>query len=147
MIESWMDMCESEAIGEDPFVHRACWLSFGTLVHKVCSHKTFDARVAWNASKPSENEENGGGSGKGGNGVSWRRSTRALKPNKPMNGETDEPENLRCPPEVRQKVIEVTNHDSIPSNQMEYKQLLPHSWVYSQQKKKKSVSWAQNVRG
>jgi hypothetical protein len=89
MIEEWIELCEDPAMQSDSFVKRSCWLSFGTLIHKACAHDSYDARTAWNASASSNSQGN------------------QQKPSRPWDNNNDDDEvNLRCPAELRQRVVQ-----------------------------------------
>jgi hypothetical protein len=95
VIEQMMELCQNGPFEQDPFTKRACWLSFGTLVHKACAHNNFDARVAW---KAVENKYNGQQSGQ-----SQQQQSRGPRTSQGQSSD-EESQNLRCPIEFRQRV-------------------------------------------
>jgi hypothetical protein len=92
-----MELCEHDSMQVSQAVKRSCWLSFGTLVHKACAHNAYDARVEWKAfqsdSDRSDKKEQ------------QNQTPRLLFGRR--SGE-EESENLRCPSEVRERVVQKT---------------------------------------
>jgi hypothetical protein len=90
VIEQMLELVQHEKLQQDAFTKRAAWLSFGTLVHKACAHVVYDARVAWKAVEGKYN------------GQQQPQSTRKTE----RRTDDEEPENLRCPIEFRQRIAQ-----------------------------------------
>ena len=87
VIEAVYQMCQNENVQKSIFAKRACYLAYGTFVHKACGHHNFDARVAW---KEVEHKYNGQSQGS-------------------APQQNQEPESLRCPAEYKQKFAQVND--------------------------------------
>jgi hypothetical protein len=95
-----MELCEDPSITSDTLASRSCWLSFSTLVHKACVHKTFDDRVQWKNMQSIFSEQYKG------EGIKSRSPRDTRKPSSSDEDTTEE--NLRCPTQLREKIVQRT---------------------------------------
>jgi hypothetical protein len=116
MLEEVMDLCEDPAVQSDVLAHRSCWLSFSTLVHKACVHKTFDDEVAWRNVQPIFSDQYKG------EGVPRSRSPRSAPSSRSSPSDSNE-ENLRCPSQLREKIVQKAV-ESLKSAESEEKRIL-----------------------
>jgi len=87
MLEEMSTLCADESVKVSPFAERACWLSFGTLVHKACVHHP---RAEWI---------------QGQTGQAPLR-TGAARTSQQSEARDQERENTRCPVDVRQTIVQ-----------------------------------------
>ncbi|OQV21904.1 Vitellogenin-6 [Hypsibius exemplaris] len=97
MLQEMSELCMDESVSASPFVERACWLSFGTFVHKACVHRP---RAEWDQVEAGQNSPKTQGTS--------RASQQSRQSSPRQSGARDQPEfeNRLCPADVRQTIVQ-----------------------------------------
>lgn len=95
---------------QNQFVYRACWLAYGSMVHKACYHKTFTPEY-WNYVKDSSSTSGDSTPRRPGQSSQFKKfSPMRLGSGKSQIGTEENPiDNPYCPEDYRRTLVERSN--------------------------------------